>query len=497
MQSWLFGGDPTLYLDADKYINVLKKELSGNYFEDMIKKYLINNNHKSVVTYVPRTGTLKETCSISTSNMSQSQIDKINTETESLKKWQKEASSNDAISKLPLLISEDLKINKPKVNSMKLSDGTSLLYTPVNTVSGSYYNLYFNTSMIPQDKIPYINLLCYILSNGSDNQYKKYASADGTNNPTFGNITFSSDAYGKFNSSNVFSPKIKARVAATDGNIDKSLQLLKGIVTDSDLSNKKQIKDLIIQAKNASKSHVNYYRFLGYLSHEGKYNDYLKGYPYYDFLCNLQDNFDLKWAEIQNNLSDIYHTVFNKNNLVVGFVGTSNDYNNFRKCLPGFLDGIKVSKSTTATYSFNEQNKNEAIPTLCSNINEVVKGYNFKVLGYEYNGSMNVLQTVLSDYLINQARACGGYGAYSVIRENGNVYFSNARMPDINKSTSIFNSLPTYLVNFKADNNEMMRYKIGAIKSLANADSQVHNAISSQEDVIVGKTPSDYEREKK
>ena len=429
--------------------------------------------------------------------MSQSQIDKINSETESLKKWQKEASSNDMISKLPLLSSEDLKINKPQVNSTKLSDGTSLLYTPVNTASGSYYNLYFDTSMIPQDKIPYVNLLCYILSNGSSNQYKKFASPDGTNNPTYGNITFSSDAYGKFNSSNVFSPKIKAYVAATDGNIGKSLQLLKEIVTDSDLSNKEQIKNLIIKAKNASKSHVAHYRFLEYLSDGGKYNDHLKGYSYYDFLCNLQDNFDLNWNEIENNLLDIYHTVFNKNNLVIGFVGTASNYNDFQKGLPGFLDGIKVSKSTPATYSFNEHNKNEALPILSSNINEVVKGYNFKALGYEYNGSMNVLQTVLSDYLINQVRACGGYGAYSIISENGNIYFSNARMPDINKSLLIFDSLPTYLANFKADNNEMMRYKIGAIKSLAGSGSQVHNAISSQEDVIMGKTPSDYEKEKK
>lgn len=495
MQSWLFDGDPTIYLDADKYVNILKKELNGRYLEDMIQKYLINNNYKSLVTFKAQRSAEPDKGNIDTKSLSKSQIDKITQDTKGLKKWQSEVNSKDALSKLPLLSNSDLKLDKPEVNTSTSKDGTKMLFTPVNTSNDSYYNLYFDTSMIPQNKIPYINLLCYILTNGSGNKYNQFNSTNGTDNPTYGNIEFSSDAYGRFDSSTAYSPKIKASVAAPNGDIDSSLKLLKEIINNTNFNNKDQIKKFINQAKIASRSEVRTNRFLAYLSEKGRYNDNLKGFPYYDFLCGLQDNYDLKWNEIQANLTDVYNTIFNKNNLIVGFAGTDDSYASFQKSFSDFLKDIKYTNSTPVNYKFDETNKNEAIPMLDSNINEVVKGYNFEQLGYKYSGRADVLQAVLNDYLINQVRTSGGYGADSTINEDGNIYFSTVRMPDINKSMEIFNTLPSYLKNFKADNDEMMRYKIGAFKKLTNSGSQVYSAISSQEDTIKGKTQSDYEKE--
>lgn len=495
MQSWLFDDDPTLYLDVDDSINILKKELNGRYFEDMIQKYLINNNHKSMVTFKPQRSAEPDNGNVDTKSLSKSQIDKITQDTEGLKKWQSEVNSKDALSKLPLLSNSDLKLDKPKVNTSTSKDGTKMLFTPVNTSNGSYYNLYFDTSMIPQDKIPYINLLCYILTNGSGDKYNQFNSTNGTDTLTYGNIEFSSDAYGRFDSSTEYSPKIKAYVAAPNGNIDSSLKLLKEIINNTNFNNKDQIKSFINQAKIASKSEVSTNRFLGYLSEKGIYNDNLKGFTYYDFLCNMQDNFDSKWSEIQGNLINVYNTVFNKKNLIVGFIGTNDDYLHFQGSIQNFLQETRYTNSTPVNYKFDITNKNEAIPTLSSNINEVVKGYNFEQLGYKYSGSMKVLQAVVDEYLINKVRANGGYDADSNMSEDGNIYFSTARMPDINKSMMIYDGLPAYLENFKADNDEMMRYKIGAFKKLTNSGSQVYFAISSQEDTIKGKSQSDYERE--
>ncbi|AZV56556.1 insulinase family protein [Clostridium sp. AWRP] len=495
MQSWLFDGDPTIYLDADKYVNILKKELNGRYFEDMIQKYLINNTHKSIVTLKAQKAAVQDKENIDTKSLSKSQIDKIIQDTEELKEWQSEVNSKDALSKLPLLSNSDLKLDKPEVNTSTSKDGTKMLFTPVNTSNGSYYNLYFDTSMIPQNKIPYINLLCYILTNGSSDKYNQFNSTNGTDAPTYGNIEFSSDAYGRFDSSTVYSPKIKAYAAVPNGNIDSSLKLLKEIINNTNFNNKDKIKDFINQAKISSKGEVYKNRFLGYLSEKGKYNDNLKGFPYYDFLCGLQDNYDLKWNEIQANLTDVYNIVFNKSNLIVGFVGTDDSYASFQKSFSDFLKNIKYTDSKPVNYKFNDASKNEAIPTLSPNINGVYKGCNINKLGYKYNGSMKVLGAVINDYLINQVRTSGGYGADSTINEDGNIYFSTARMPDINKSMEIFNTLPSYLKNFKADNDEMMRYKIGAFKKLTNSGSQVYSAISSQEDTIKGKTQSDYEME--
>lgn len=493
MWSWINGGDPVTYLDADSYINVLAKELNGRYLENIIQKYLIGNKHKSfVVLKAQNNSGTQDKGVIDAKTLYKSQLDKIISDTNGLKTWQSQVNSEAALSKLPLLSVSDMKLDSPAVNISSI-DGTKMLFTPMETNNTSYYNLYFDTSMVEQDKIPYLNLLCYILTNGGSKVYDKFKSANGIGNPT--NISFSADAYGRFDSTSIYSPKIKAFAFAPDGNMDKSLQSLKEIITSSDFKNKDEIKGFINDSKASAKIYITYYRFPAYFSEKDRYIENLMGLPYYNFLSDLDSNFDSKWSEIQKNLTDVYNTVFNKNSLIVGFVGTNDAYVRFQKNLPDFLKDIKSVKYAPVHYAFHDVTKNEAFIRKSQNINLVAKGYNFKKLGYSYSGSMQVLEAVLDDYLFDRSRTSGGYGGYASISQDGNIYFNVARMPDITKSLAIYDTLPSYLKNFKANDNELMTYKIGAIKRITTPKSQVWTAMENQEATIMGKTQKDYEKE--
>ncbi|MCY6958544.1 insulinase family protein [Clostridium brassicae] len=495
MFSWINGGDPKAYLDGDRLINVLKKEQDERYLENIIQKYLIDNNHKSLVTLkAKQNDSVRNNGVIDVNTLSKSQLDKIISDTNELKKWQKEASSEKAISTLPLLDVSDIKLDKPAINISSLN-GAKMMYTPFETKGSAYYNLYFDTSMIKQQQIPYLDLLCSILTNGSNNIYDKFKKTSGVNNATYGNIDFSADAYGRFDSTSKYSPKIKASVIAPDDNIDKSLELLKEIITNFDFKNKDEIKGFINESKSSAKNYIIYYRFPGYFSEKNRYIENLKGLRCYYFLSDIHSNFDSKWSEIQKNLIDVYNTVFNKNNITVGFIGTNDSYARFKKYLPDFLRYGKSIKFEPINYTFKDTTRNEAFITNSPNINAVIKGYNFKKLGYSYSGSMKVLEAILNNYLFEKSRTNGGYGGNAIINQDGNIYFDIARMPDIPKSLEIFDNLTSYLKNFKANNYELMKYKIGAIKKITGSNSQVVNAMENQEQMIMGKTQKDYEKE--
>jgi hypothetical protein len=98
----------------------------------------------------------------------------------------------------------------------------------------------------------------------------------------------------------------------------------------------------------------------------------------------------------------------------------------------------------------------------------VVAGYNYRKLGYEWNGKMHVLNQILSTaWLKNQIRVQGGaYGGFSSISPNGSLLFSSFRDPNLSKTLNIFKKTADFVRNFDADKQQMTRFIIGTIAYL-------------------------------
>ncbi len=129
-------------------------------------------------------------------------------------------------------------------------------------------------------------------------------------------------------------------------------------------------------------------RTLSYLSDSGKYKD-LDYLPYYNFICDLDDNFDAKFDEMVRNLNDVHNIVFNKEGLVVSYTGDEKDYDDFAISFNKFGEKINNKKFPTQNYKFDFSNKNEAL-VIPSQVQYVVKAGNYKKAGYSFNGHMKV-----------------------------------------------------------------------------------------------------------
>ncbi|MCD3331457.1 insulinase family protein, partial [Clostridium botulinum D/C] len=118
-------------------------------------------------------------------------------------------------------------------------------------------------------------------------------------------------------------------------------------------------------------------------------------------------------------------------------------------------------------YSFDFSKKNEGLLTQ-GNVQYVMKGYNYRDLGYTYKGSMQVLKTIESlDYLWNKIRVLGGaYGSFASFGRSGNLFFGSYRDPNIKESLEVYDKAEEYLRNFDADDREMTKYIIGTISGL-------------------------------
>lgn len=59
MLSWLYDNNPLDGMDIDKALSNLRAALDEPYFENLIEKYILENNHSSVVVVKPKKGLME------------------------------------------------------------------------------------------------------------------------------------------------------------------------------------------------------------------------------------------------------------------------------------------------------------------------------------------------------------------------------------------------------------------------------------------------------
>ena len=479
LNCWNYDESPTEYLEITPALNKIKSELSNGYFEKLVQKYLLDNKHNSLVVLKPSKGLneakeekLKNKLAIYKKSLSQNELAKIKTDTAELKKWQGTKDTKEKLSKIPSLLRKDLNLKAEEIPTIeKVDGGIKILSHPMFTNGITYSNLYFDSSKVPQNKVLYLKLLANVLGNVNTKEYDISQLSNKIMKNT-GGISFNSTVFKNNANSNEYDPKMSVTINALNSTLPKAFEILNEITNNSKFDDKKRMKGLIKNLRvNYESMFVNggntlaINRSLSYLSNSGKYRD-LDYLPYYNFICDLDDNFDIKFNETVKNLNDVREIVFNKEGLIVSYTGDEKDYEDFTQVFNKFGKQIKDKQYPKQKYNFDFSNKNEAF-VIPSQVQYVVKAGDFKKVGYKYNGHMKVLENILnSDYLWPELRIKGGAygGAMSFTRDE--VIFYSYRDPNLKETLNTFNEVVNYLRNFKASEKEMTNYIIGTIGSM-------------------------------
>jgi Zn-dependent M16 (insulinase) family peptidase len=191
------------------------------------------------------------------------------------------------------------------------------------------------------------------------------------------------------------------------------------------------------------------------------------GLSYYWFVSDLLRNFDTLYPQISANLKQVASLLFNWNNLTVSVSCAKKDLGSCQSGLDQLVRQLTQGDAVPQVWDFTMKNLNEGI-LAASNVQYIVKGSDFKKLGYQWNGKMRVLNQILStDWLQTRIRVIGGaYGGFSSISPNGTLTFSSYRDPNLSGTIDNFNETAGYLSTFAADDQSMARYIIGTIADL-------------------------------
>lgn len=480
LRTWLYDGDPTIYFRYEDDLQNAKDGLNNGYFEKLLQKYFLDNPHKVLITLSPSKTLAKERDAATAaklaeikSKMTPEQIQNVIDTAKNLKIRQQSPDSPEALQTIPIIEISDIKKEPEKLPLIYRDiDGTRILFSNVDTHGIIYLTLYFDALKVPQSKVFYAVLLNELIGRVETRQHS-YEELANLVNLNIGGFGTGIHADSKSNEPNSFMPRLKAYSKCLSSKVENMTAILSEIFTESIFTNKKRVREIIEEEQigielnlQAAAPTIISARISSYFSTAGAYNDSLI-LPFNEFLKDLLKNFDEKFDSLVDELEDVYNRLFNRNGLIISVTTTDELYRNFKPHLTKLIKSLPVDEYPVAEYDYPCVAQNEGLYSQ-SRVQYVGKGANFISLGYEYDGTLNILETILRyEYFWTKIRVQGGaYGAFASFSRNGNLFFGSYRDPNLKNTIDVFDGTAEFLRNFDVSDREMDKYIIGTMSKI-------------------------------
>lgn len=508
--AWLH--DDALALDAftlNYVFDELKEAVETDYFEQLIKDYLLENNHKTYAMLAPKKGLnaqkeaeVAKKLAAYKATLTDSQIEDIKAKALHLKEYQSEPSPAKDLEKIPMLAIDDIDKQARKLkNEFSEIEMVKVVSHDIFTNGISYLSLNFEVTDLELEKLPYVALLTEIFK---DVDTANYSYNDLTNeiNLHTGGIGFSS-AVAACAGMNEYKAHFIVSAKMLDEKIDKGMELVDEILFTSKLDDKKRLREIIaelaanIKMDLVASGHLTASsRAISYISPIGVVKEHLEGVDYYKFLADIDDNFEERYASLAANLKSVLGEILCRYHLTVSYTSDKDPKEMLTKSITA------LSKKLSTRLDFDKtaielKASNEGFKT-ASQVQYVATAGNFVEKGLAYTGRLTVLQSIFSyDYLWTNVRVKGGaYGCMCSFSRSGNSYFTSYRDPNLMETYAIYKGAPDYVANFDANDRDMLKYIIGAISRLDTPLTPSAEGSYSYIAYMTGVTEEDLQKER-
>ena len=483
LPGWFFADDPFLTLEYEKPLAKVKTALESNYLESVLQKYIIENPHALLLIMEPKPGMEKENSAKTEkelekykASLSAGEKEKLIQETKELIEYQKGEDSPEALATIPLLGRKDInpKATWYAVQDQQIAD-IPFLYHEEFTNDVVYTRMLFDARVLPTELIPYAALLAEVLGSQNTDNYS-YGDLDIALNIYTGGFSAFLSTYLENQNDTSMIPKFVVNIKSMNKKVSKLFELLGEIVNHTHYGDIDRLKAILIRHQSRLDARVkqNGYgftqnRLASYFSNAGMFNELTSGIEYYWFITDLAAKVDQNAKEISEKLATTASLLLNKSNMIAAVTCSKNDLSAVEQEFSKYANSLPSGKKEFKNWKFTLEKKNEGFLT-ASKVQYVLKGYNFKKLGYTWDGNMRVLSKILSsDWLQNRIRVIGGaYGGFSSFASNGQIVFGSYRDPNLKESLDNYDAIPEYLSKLNIDDKDMTRYIIGTIAGLDN-----------------------------
>lgn len=428
--AWLYGGDPLAHLAFEKPLAIIKEHLitgGDAYFRDSVKRHLLDNRHRllAVIAASSRMGAeLGKQTEIQAAGLSASftEDDKRRYAelTRELVARQNTPPSPEALATLPRLTKNDLPAKGFETPAV-VSDieGRPFYQHPIFTSDIVYFDIGFDLRGIPADLLPYLPLYLELLhrSGTASCSYERMATRIALSTGGVGTSVSCRTAVGA-DDDLVFYSFLHGK--SLRSRFDEMLAIIQELLVEADPANLKQIKDILLEARNGLNAsiinnghHVALLRASSHLSQSRYVQEQLDGISQLRFLEKLiRDN---AVERIAPHLRRLHALTVNKNACVISV--TADDPEPLTGRIASLLNNLPAAPLSLYRFTPPPGPDRPSGIEINSAVNFTARAWRIDAFDPEEYGLLFLMARHLStDYLWNKIRVEGGaYGGMSTI----------------------------------------------------------------------------------
>jgi Zn-dependent M16 (insulinase) family peptidase len=481
LQTWLYGGDPFAPLAFEKPLQSIKDRLSRGepIFTDLIKKYFLDNPHRTTVILMPDAAVREELAAkerarldAARAQMSDADIQRIIAETQTLKEMQLTPDPPEALATIPSLKLSDLD-RKNKVIPLEVldgADGATILYHDLFTNGIVYLDLGFDLRALPPEDVPYAALMGRVLLQmGTDKEdfvklLQRIGRKTGGISPsTLNTISRESrETVGRF----------FLRAKSTVAQFDDLLDILRDVLLNARLDNRERFKQIVLENKAGMESglvpsghaFVNV-RLRSAFSQPDWAGEQISGVSQLFFLRRLAEQVERDWDGVLARLTRVRDRLITRQGMVANVTLDAKNWDALQPKLRDFIHQLPIIHHQLSDWPDGGEAGNEGL-TIPAQVNYVGKGVDLYALGHKLSGTWLPVQNYLrTGYLWERVRMQGGaYGGFCTFDvRSGAFTFLSYRDPNLLGTLRNYDGAAAFLRQHPPSEEEVTRTIIGVI----------------------------------
>ena len=458
LTTWLYGGDPAQSFSYDAIFQSLREKIDAGWFEDFLRRTLLENPHHAKVCMLPsltlgaeKAANEAERCEKIKAAWSESEVSKVLADFRVLRQRQEAEDTPEQLSTLPVLSLTDIpetgSLVKQNIHDL---DGVTVLHHPEETDGIVYLDLYFDLSDRTEEELSQIAFFAGVLGDIATAHY----SAPELRSELEGNLgrfTVSTPVYAKAGDLTDARPTMILSVALLNEKKADAVRLLEEIIRHTDFTVHGDIFNLLRQARMGMEQRIigsgNAYgamRTAASASVKAAMNEHMQGITQLRWLQNAEKNWSNCGAAACETFGGLCPTLFSKNRLTVSVTGELDL--EWVTQLTAILSDVPMGEKRT--YAVMPVRKEGFI--IPAEIGFAAKTANLLNLDSRYSGAARVASQILTyGYLWNDIRVVGGaYGTSLALRVDGDARLTTYRDPSPARSLLSFDGAGAALREF-------------------------------------------------
>ena len=474
--SWLYDGDPAIYLTTGEAIANLRKMAAEDGFAGIAKDLLGRRDAYSVLTLVPdpeygekEAKAESDYVAATVSSMSEDEraaLEKLNSD---LLKWQQTPDSDEALATIPRLALSDIDPMPELFPSVIMKAGESeAIFHRLASNGIVYFNAYFPVTGLTLEELPAAALLTELYKDLPTENYDVLALQNELRMHV-GAMSFGLDILAADDDTKACTPCIRARAAVLEEKLGKAEELMTEILLHTRFDDRDLIRELIKQideeGKRAAVSaghRLALYEARSRWSARDAAAEAVNGYSFLQYMHRMSEASDEEIDAFTAFAKDTVKSCINRDNLILSV--TASEYAD----LAGLVSMLPEGKEQPLKAHYESDLPQRMGIQIPSAVSFSVLSYDMSAANLRMNGSMSVAANIIGlAHLWNAIRVQGGaYGASMTAGRTGSLYCYTYRDPNPARSLGIHKTLSDFLGEFaSAEDADIDGFIISTISS--------------------------------